>query len=233
LQAAFAFLKQLYTQGGVPTQTPNANNQRIINLAPGIAGTDAANVNQVTYVLGAPQGTRVVFQQAAAPAGWAIDNNSVLQDCAMRFNSGASNGGTVNWSSWNFGGTFAVTSVALTVAQMPAHAHNDAGHGTPISDGGHGHGVNWSDPGHNHVVYYNGGGGPLNGFAGPIGTSNLSTSTGTSGTGISMSIQASGSNIGAGTGYANIQNTGGGATHNHTFVTPQVKFADCVVGVKQ
>jgi hypothetical protein len=116
---------------------------------------------------------------------------------------------------------------------MPAHAHNDAGHGTPLSDGGHGHPV--GDPGHGHPYSgyvaqnqfsYAGGGG-----LGGIGTPYTAGSN-TGVTGSNISVQSSGSNISVGTGYANIQNTGGGAVHGHSFVTPQVKFADCVVGIK-
>lgn len=232
-QAAFAFLKQLYTQGGLATQALNANSQKITNVANGVALTDAINLGQLNTTLGAPSGTRVVFQQAAAPVGWTVDASATFTDCAMRFNQGAGNGGTTNWSSWNYGGTFNVASVALTVAQMPAHAHNDAGHGTPLSDGGHGHGV--GDGGHSHgyagyvaqnQFSYSGGGG----LAG-IGTP-YTGGTNTNASGSNISVQSSGSNISIGTSYANIQNTGGGAGHGHSFVTPQVKFADCVVGIK-
>lgn len=82
----------------------------------------------------------------------------------------------------------------LTTPEMPSHTHTDAGHG---------HGV--SDPGHNHSI-------PIQNDANPssLGSQtgapvfNGTTYTGTAFTGISL-----------GTGYANLQNTGGDGAHNN------------------
>jgi hypothetical protein len=233
-QAAFAFIKQLYTQGGVPTQALNANNQVINNVAPGVAGTDAVNVTQLNTVLGAPSGTRVVFQQAAAPLGWTIDGSASFTDCSMRFNQGGGASGTgTGWSAWNYGGTFNVNGTALTVAQMAVHSHSDAGHVHGVSDGGHVHGVNDGGHAHGYQGYvgmnqfsYSGGGG-----LGGIGTP-YAQSTSTSASGCGISIAAAGTGIGIATNYANIQNNGGGAAHGHTYTTPQMKYADCCIGIK-
>jgi hypothetical protein len=239
-QAAFAFIKQLYTQGGVPTQALNANNQKVTNVANGVALTDAVNLGQLNTTLGAPSGTRVVFQQAAAPLGWTIDGSASFTDCSMRFNQGGGASGTgTNWSAWNYGGVFNVNGTALTVAQMAVHTHNDAGHVHGVADNGHVHGVNWSDPGHAHTGQYGGAlMGPYNG-TGPInanwsgGGSNMTfQNTNVSGSGISMSIQTAGTGIGIATNYAAIQNAGGGAAHGHTITTPQMKYADCCIGIK-
>src|ERR1700757_3679671 len=118
-QAAYAFIRQLYDGGATPNKNPNANNNKIINLAPGVALTDAVNVNQLNTVLGAPSGTRVVFQQASAPTGWTVDANTALTDCAMRFNQTVTTGGTANWSTWNFGGSFTTGAHAITPSEMP------------------------------------------------------------------------------------------------------------------
>ncbi|MDR8921128.1 hypothetical protein FEP54_06083 [Burkholderia multivorans] len=57
----------------------------------------------------------------------------------------------------------------------------------------------------------------------------------TTGSGTGISIQGSGTGIwiyGAGTNVS-IQANGGNAAHNHTYRAPQVKYADCIVAVKQ
>jgi len=235
-QAAFAFIAQLYQGGAVPITPVNANNQKIQNLAPGTAGTDAVNLNQLNTVLGAPQGTRIVFQQAAAPAGWTVDASATFQDCAMRFNSGAGNGGSTPWSSWNYGGTFNDNAHVLTVSEMPSHGHGDAGHGHGFGDPGHNHGFN--DPGHAHGLPNVGSaqaGSDNNGCWTACATgysANRGGQNPTNGSGTGCYLSASGTGCSIGTGYANIQANGGGAGHVHSFTTPQVKFADCVVCIK-
>ncbi|PRH10970.1 hypothetical protein [Burkholderia multivorans] len=183
--------------------------------------------------LDAPKGTRVVMQQAAAPTGWAVDADSAFTDCAMRFNqSVGKQNGTVGWSGWNWGGQFAVDGHALTVAEMPSHGHgvSDPGHSHGVRDPGHSHGVN--DPGHAHGVDTAVG----DGYIGLInlngGTRGVQNSH-VSGTGISLSASGTGIGIyGSGTNIS-IQANGGNAAHNHTYRAPQVKYADCIVAVKQ
>ncbi|MBU9358917.1 hypothetical protein KTE52_21505 [Burkholderia multivorans] len=190
--------------------------------------------------LDAPKGTRIVLQQAAAPTGWAVDADPAFTDCAMRFNqSVGKQNGTVGWSGWNWGGQFAVDGHQLTVGEMPSHAHgvSDPGHSHGVADPGHSHGVN--DPGHSHV-----------GIAWSISAPNTAPGAGmapaqyngnppsninTTGSGTGISIQGSGTGIwiyGAGTNVS-IQANGGNAAHNHTYRAPQVKYADCIVAVKQ
>lgn len=187
--------------------------------------------------LDAPKGTRLVLQQAAAPAGWVVDTDQAFTDCAMRFNQAVGQqNGVVTWSGWNWGGQFSVDGHALTVNEMPSHAHgvSDGGHSHGVNDPGHSHGVN--DPGHTHPIP-----GDLptseahfNSIAANHGASNytqftsLSNSTGISiqGSGTGIWLSGSGANIG-------IQATGGNAAHGHTYKTPQVKYADCIVVVKQ
>lgn len=229
-QAAFAFIKQLYDGKWLPTQAVPLNNQRLIGVANGVGASDAATMQQLYSTLGAPSGTRIVFQQAAAPFGWVVDGSDYLQDCAVRFNAGAGHGGASGWSAWNFGGTFSTDGTAINWNQMPSHNHADSGHGHNVGDPGHNHGVN--DPGHAHNISYQsvqagntiGGVSLLNG-----GGSNKSTDA--AGTGIYLS--ASGTGIWIGTGYASITYAGGGQAHSHTFRGPQVKYCDVIVCVKQ
>lgn len=190
--------------------------------------------------LDAPKGTRLVLQQAAAPTGWTVDTADWLTDCAMRFSPGGNHAGSVNWSAWNFGGTFTTDGRALTVGQMPVHAHgvNDPGHGHGVNDPGHAHGASASvnDPGHLHAVYFNNGSNQIRGVGGPVGPGGLSTTTDRAWTGISVGVSVHGAGTGiwlspSGTGIG-IQNNGGGQAHDHTYKTPQVKYADCIVAVK-
>ena len=81
-----------------------------------------------------PAGTKMLFQQTAAPTGWTKDTTH--NDKALRVVSGAaSSGGTVAFSTAfanrtvsgnvdNFTATGTVGDTALTIAQMPAHTHN-------------------------------------------------------------------------------------------------------------
>jgi len=230
-QAAFAFIRQLYDNGGLPLTSPNANNKTIVNLANGVNNTDAATLGQVLTIMGAPSGTRVVFQQAAAPTYWTVDTNAAFTDCAVRFNQSVGNGGVTGWSAWNFGAQFNTAGHQLTVAEIASHNHGDAGHGHGASDGGHQHAM--SDHTHAYAGYvaqnqfsYSGGGG-----LGGIGTPYTSGSN-TGGMNGSPNVGVGYASISIGTGYANIQATGGNAAHSHTYTTPQVKYADCVICIK-
>jgi hypothetical protein len=71
-------------------------------------------------------GTRLAFQQSAAPIGWVKDTTAALNDTAMRIVTGAVvGGGAVPFSTAM--GTTAVSgttgSHALTIAEMPSHTH--------------------------------------------------------------------------------------------------------------
>lgn len=174
-----------------------------------------ANANPLG-VLTAPSGTRAVFQQASAPTGWTVDANSSFTDCAMRFNQTVGTGGSTAWSGWNSSATINCNAVTLAVANLPPHAH-------PVNDPSHTHGV--SDPGHSHSYPYDRSTGtadvpyiPSQGVA-----PSFLRNTNAAGTGISIAASLTGISVG---------NTGSGASFTPTFVTPSVKYADCIVGVK-
>ena len=105
-------------------------------------------------------GTRLSFQQTAAPTGWTKDTTAGLNDSIMRIvTSTASSGGSTAFSTWS-----AVTSTGsytLATADIPSHTHSAlaftyaAGNGTATGSnsptnsstgatgggGGHSHGV--------------------------------------------------------------------------------------------
>ena len=68
-------------------------------------------------------GTRIVFQQTAAPVGWTKDTTAAINDSILRFVTGSvtPSGGSVAFSTWN--AQTATGSYTLQTADMPAHTH--------------------------------------------------------------------------------------------------------------
>lgn len=106
------------TTVGTPITLPNGT----INLV-----AFGASGNPVSVGEEFASGTRLVFQQTAAPAGWTKDTTtSGLNNSAMRFVTGSVvNGGsqdfTTSFGSRALGGS--VGSTVLSAGQMPAHRH--------------------------------------------------------------------------------------------------------------
>lgn len=104
---------------GTPITLPNGT----INLV-----AFGASGNPVSVGEEFASGTRLVFQQTSAPAGWTKDTaTSGLNNSAMRFVTGSVvNGGsqdfTTSFGSRALGGS--VGSHVLTAGQMPAHRHH-------------------------------------------------------------------------------------------------------------
>ena len=83
-----------------------------------------------------PAGTRISFQQTAAPTGWTKDTTAALNNSAMRIVTGSVvNGGSVDFTtafaSQTPTGSVSITSVSgsagattLTTPQIPSHTHN-------------------------------------------------------------------------------------------------------------
>lgn len=93
-----------------------------------------ANDHAVSLIFGDgryafPAGTRLAFNQTAAPTGWTKDTTAALNDTAMRIVTGAvGSGGSVALSTATYTptittavGTLAAASHALTIAEMPSH----------------------------------------------------------------------------------------------------------------
>jgi len=156
----------------------------------------------------APKGTRIPFNQAAAPLGWTTDTASTLTDCTstLRAASGGTTGGSAVWSGWQFGGTRNANAVTLSVANMPSHTHtvNDPTHAHGPSDGANfllkGNGNQWQD-GINTVAYS----GQQSG---------------------SSTVNAAGANVGVG-------NAGSGSSFTPTIPAPSVKYTDLIICVRQ
>jgi hypothetical protein len=72
---------------------------------------------------GFPSGTKMIFQQTAAPTGWTKDTTAAINDSILRFVTGSvtPSGGSVAFSTWN--AQTGVGATTLSIAQMPSHNH--------------------------------------------------------------------------------------------------------------
>lgn len=121
-----------FTNGaGSPITLPNAT--RSVVIADVSNGARVMASDAVEF----PSGTRMLFQQTAAPTGWTKDTTH--NNKALRLVSGSvSNGGTVAFTSAFTSKTVAGTvgNTALTIAQMPLHGHPArSSSGTSSGDG--------------------------------------------------------------------------------------------------
>lgn len=67
-------------------------------------------------------GTRMLFNQTAAPTGWTKETNSTFNDRALRLVTGTVGSGGSSPFSTVFGGT-ATQGHTLTIDEIPAHTH--------------------------------------------------------------------------------------------------------------
>ena len=120
--------------GGTGLSTLTANNVILGNGASAptfVAPSTTGNVltsNGTTWTSAAnppdfASGTRMSFQQTAAPTGWTKDTTAAINDSILRFVTGSvtPSGGSVAFSTWN--AQTATGGTTLTIAQMPAHTH--------------------------------------------------------------------------------------------------------------
>lgn len=92
--------------------------------------SDATNGCRIAGTDSFPTGTRVAFQQSAAPTGWTKDTST--DDAAFRLTSGTvGSGGTVGFTAL-FTGVVAGTvgGTTLSISQMPGHTHVAQASGT-------------------------------------------------------------------------------------------------------
>jgi len=103
-----------------PTATTGTNTTQISTTA--FVQAAIALIPTPTNVI--PSGTRMLFQQTAAPTGWTKITS--FDNAALRVvNGAAGSGGSVGFTS-----AFSnqnVSSTALSAAQMPSHAHSFSG----------------------------------------------------------------------------------------------------------
>jgi hypothetical protein len=118
-----------------PTAAPATNTTQIATTAFVIANAPEAF----------PSGTRMPFNQTAAPTGWTKDTTAALNDSIMRIVTGTvSSGGSTAFSTFN--GQSSVGATTLSIAQMPSHNHttsvatntSTAGGGTRLTGSGTG-----------------------------------------------------------------------------------------------
>lgn len=116
--------------GGLGFSEPITATEAEINFLEGVTGNiqaalDALTAN-ATYIggsLNAPAGTRMIFPQAAAPAGWTQD--VTLNDYTLRVVSGVGGGtgGTDSPFTMDMSHTHTSSAHALTISEMPMHSH--------------------------------------------------------------------------------------------------------------
>jgi len=92
------------------------------------AGTNTTQLATTAFAQGAgfPTGTRMIFQQTAAPTGWTKDTTGSLNDSALRIVTGSVvNGGTAGFAATFASRTPTGTNAGhvLTTAESPAHTH--------------------------------------------------------------------------------------------------------------
>jgi hypothetical protein len=130
-------------------------------VAPGTSGNVlTSNGTAWASTTNAPafaSGTRIGFQQTAAPTGWTKDTTAAINDSILRFVTGtASSGGSVAFSTW--AAQTATGAHTLTTAEMPNHNHL-SWLGTSSGAAGASSGMLVGAPSLNKDTTYTGGGG--------------------------------------------------------------------------
>lgn len=161
---AYSDLSGKPTLGTAAALDVGTGNNNVVQLT--AAGKyPAVDGSLITNVAGGfPSGTKLLFQQTAAPTGWTKDTTH--NDKALRVVSGTASSGGTNAFSTVMGQT-TVGSTTLTSSQIPAHTHpqdtNTVRHGgTAWATGGgdctiqSGGGTTQSNTGggssHNHTI---------------------------------------------------------------------------------
>jgi hypothetical protein len=148
-------------------------------------GAGALPTFQTVSTKAFPTGTRMSFQQTAAPTGWTKDTTAGLNNSAMRIVTGSVvNGGTVDFTtafaSQTPAGSVSITSVTgsagattLTTPQIPSHTHtsavfqqspNNQGKAGPAASSGS-TGSTGGDQSHDHPFSFSSGSGTFTGTA--------------------------------------------------------------------
>ena len=183
------------------------------------------------YALGLiPSGTRMLFQQSNAPAGWTKDTTQ--DNKALRVVSGAvGSGGAVGFTT-----AFASRSVsdtALDTDQMPEHTHGFSA--TTSTAGNHSHSGSTSKDGtHDHNFRWGQNSGSSGSTAGSGIVSypahnNLSNIDSAGNHSHSLSTNTTGNHTHSFSG--NTSSTGSGRAHSHQ-IDLSVAYVDVIIGVK-
>jgi len=164
-----------------------------------------------------PSGTRMLFQQTAAPTGWTKDtthNNKALRLVSGTVGTGGTVAFTTAFANQDVTGT--ISGTALTIANLPAHTHSSGTlAGTALSAGNHAHTVGFDGQNDNGPRAIGGG-----------DNVNDSQATSTAGAHTHVVDINSGS-----TG-----STGSGTAHGHTFtgtdINLAVQYVDFIIAEK-
>lgn len=109
------------TSGSVTLAAPDVAGTTTLTL-PATSGTVVTSANINDYASSFPSGTRLAFQQTAAPTGWTKDTTAAINDSILRLVTGtASSGGSTAFSTFN--GQSSVGATTLTTTQIPSHSH--------------------------------------------------------------------------------------------------------------
>jgi hypothetical protein len=180
---------------------------------------------QFDVLSGFASGTRMLFQQQAAPPGWTKVTSGV-DNMALRVTTG--NPSIVD-SNQAFSTVFtnqtpsgSVAPTSLTINQMPVHKHG-------VNDPGHTHSCSVNDPGHKHRVSAARAEGDTEAGNGDDEARNKNIDTDTKKTGISVSANSASSRI-------TTQNNGAGASHTHGFtgtaLNLAINYVDVIIAQK-
>lgn len=72
-----------------------------------------------------PSGTRMIFQQTAAPTGWLKETGSAYNDIALRVVTGTAGAGGATAFSSTFTGSKATDGFTLAAGHIPTHRHRN------------------------------------------------------------------------------------------------------------
>ncbi len=128
-----------FSRNGVGSPVTIAQGTRAVVITDPTNGARTAADNQTEFA----SGTRLVFNQTAAPTGWTKESSATYNEAALQFTTGSVGTG----GSLAFGTAFAsralsgtVGNTTLTEAQIPLHGHpyrmRDFGGGEPDGSGG-------------------------------------------------------------------------------------------------
>lgn len=219
------------------------------------AGAWIANNPSLSTGGGFASGTALVFAQAASPVGWtksATNDNKALR--VVSGTTGGAAGGTIAFTDCLTNRSGTTGDVALTAAQIPAHAHTQQGSfntGAVSADHSHYFSGTFGSGGfsntHNHTARNGGsfmaiwGSGANNvGLNGQAGGTDGGSPTNDASANHSHNTGVSGSTGGISANHTHAvtisgatANAGGGGTHNHTMALDfSIQYLDVIVCIK-